>query len=127
LKDVTSLQAFLNMKLIAESEGATLRDAVRLVVFVTDMFRFRPLVNKGMSARNGGAGGMPVAARLQDAVRQARIEMGERSGVVVDLRDATLTRLEIQPSLDRSSKSPTTSKSSTAPSRPAESRDCGST
>ena len=28
-------QAFLNMKLIAESEGATLRDAVRLVVYVT--------------------------------------------------------------------------------------------
>ena len=39
-------QAFLNMKLIAESEGATLRDAVRIVVYVTDMFRFRPLVNK---------------------------------------------------------------------------------
>src|SRR5215470_17680178 len=39
-------QAFLNMKLIAEAEGATLRDAVRIVVFVTDMFRFRPLVNK---------------------------------------------------------------------------------
>ena len=39
-------QAFLNMKLIAESEGATLRDAVRLVVYVTDMYRFRPIVNK---------------------------------------------------------------------------------
>ncbi len=39
-------QAFLNMKMIAESEGATLRDAVRLVVYVTDMFRFRPIVNK---------------------------------------------------------------------------------
>jgi 2-iminobutanoate/2-iminopropanoate deaminase len=39
-------QAFLNMKLIAESEGATLRDAVRLVVYTTDMFRFRPIVNK---------------------------------------------------------------------------------
>jgi 2-iminobutanoate/2-iminopropanoate deaminase len=39
-------QGFLNMKLIAESEGATLRDAARLVVYVTDMFRFRPLVNK---------------------------------------------------------------------------------
>lgn len=42
-------QAFLNMKLIAESEGATLRDAVRLVVYVTDMFRYRPLVNKVQS------------------------------------------------------------------------------
>jgi 2-iminobutanoate/2-iminopropanoate deaminase len=39
-------RAFLNMKLIAESEGASLRDAVRIVVYVTDMFRFRPLVNK---------------------------------------------------------------------------------
>jgi 2-iminobutanoate/2-iminopropanoate deaminase len=39
-------QGFLNMKLIAESEGATLRDATRIVVYVTDMFRFRPLVNK---------------------------------------------------------------------------------
>jgi enamine deaminase RidA (YjgF/YER057c/UK114 family) len=39
-------QAFLNMQLIAQSEGATLRDAVRLVVYVTDMIRLRPLVNK---------------------------------------------------------------------------------
>jgi 2-iminobutanoate/2-iminopropanoate deaminase len=39
-------QAFLNMKLIAESEGAGLTDCVRIVVYVTDMFRFRPLVNK---------------------------------------------------------------------------------
>jgi enamine deaminase RidA (YjgF/YER057c/UK114 family) len=40
------LQAFRNMQLIAESEGASLRDAVRLVVYVTDMFRHRPIVNK---------------------------------------------------------------------------------
>jgi 2-iminobutanoate/2-iminopropanoate deaminase len=39
-------QAFRNMKRIAESEGASLRDAVRLVVYVTDMGRLRPLVNK---------------------------------------------------------------------------------
>ena len=39
-------QAFLNMKLIAESEGASLRDCTRLVVYVTDMARFRPIVNK---------------------------------------------------------------------------------
>ncbi len=39
-------QGFLNMKHIAESEGATLRDAVRIVVYVTDMYRYRPLVNK---------------------------------------------------------------------------------
>jgi len=39
-------QAFLNMQQIAESDGAALRDAVRLVVYVTDMARHRPLVNK---------------------------------------------------------------------------------
>jgi enamine deaminase RidA (YjgF/YER057c/UK114 family) len=39
-------QGFMNMKLIAESEGASLRDCVRIIVYVTDMFRFRPLVNK---------------------------------------------------------------------------------
>ncbi|OMP68165.1 translation initiation inhibitor [Domibacillus epiphyticus] len=39
-------QAFLNMKLIAESEGASLQDATRIVVYVTDMFRYRPLVNE---------------------------------------------------------------------------------
>jgi len=51
-------QAFLNMKLIAESEGATLSDAVRLVVYVTDMFRFRPLVNK-VQEEFWGAGPYP--------------------------------------------------------------------
>ena len=40
------MQAFRNMQMIAASEGASLRDAVRLVVYVTDMFRYRPLVNK---------------------------------------------------------------------------------
>jgi 2-iminobutanoate/2-iminopropanoate deaminase len=51
-------QAFLNMKLIAESEGATLRDAVRLVVYVTDMYRFRPVVNK-VQEELWGAGPYP--------------------------------------------------------------------
>jgi enamine deaminase RidA (YjgF/YER057c/UK114 family) len=36
----------MNMKRIAESEGARLADCVRLTVFVTDMNRLRPLVNK---------------------------------------------------------------------------------
>ena len=39
-------QAFINMKRIAESEGATLRDTVRLVVYVSDMLRLRSIVNK---------------------------------------------------------------------------------
>jgi 2-iminobutanoate/2-iminopropanoate deaminase len=39
-------QAFLNMKTIVEAGGGTLRNAVRLVVYVTAMDRYRPLVNK---------------------------------------------------------------------------------
>ena len=39
-------QAFVNMQLIAESEGARLANCVRLTVFVTDMSGLRPLVNK---------------------------------------------------------------------------------
>jgi enamine deaminase RidA (YjgF/YER057c/UK114 family) len=39
-------QAFRNMAHIAASEGASLDDAVRLTVYVTDMERHRPIVNK---------------------------------------------------------------------------------
>src|SRR5579875_3739287 len=42
--------------------------------------------------------GMPLGQtpiRLRDALRQARIEAADRTGVVVDLRDAEVARLEI--------------------------------
>src|SRR5579862_2620123 len=39
-------QAFLNMKTIVAAAGGRLRNAVRLVVYVTDRGRYRPLVNK---------------------------------------------------------------------------------
>lgn len=44
--EVRIRQGFLNMQTIAASEGASLRDAVRIVVYVTDMALMRPLVNK---------------------------------------------------------------------------------
>ncbi len=47
-----------------------------------------------MSDSNAGAEA-PRAPRLKDAVRQARIEMAERTGVVVDLHNAELARLEM--------------------------------
>jgi 2-iminobutanoate/2-iminopropanoate deaminase len=47
-------QAFANMAQIAAAEGATLRDAVRLVVYVTDMARLRPLVNRIQEELWGG-------------------------------------------------------------------------
>jgi 2-iminobutanoate/2-iminopropanoate deaminase len=58
------MQGFMNMKLIAESEGASLRDAVRIVVYVTDMFRFRPIVNK-VQAQLWGAGPYPPRAIIE--------------------------------------------------------------
>ena len=39
-------QAFLNLKLIAQSEGATLQDCVRITVYVSDLHRLAPLVSK---------------------------------------------------------------------------------
>jgi hypothetical protein len=37
----------------------------------------------------------PAPRRLREAVREARIEAAERTGVVVDLRDAAFARLEL--------------------------------
>ncbi len=39
-------RGFLNMQAVAASEGARLADCVRIVAYVTDMARLRPLVNK---------------------------------------------------------------------------------
>jgi hypothetical protein len=48
-------------------------------------------------AQDTGSHGVsnPRPIRLRDALRQARIEAADRTGVVVDLRDAEVARLEI--------------------------------
>jgi hypothetical protein len=43
----------------------------------------------------GSASGEGRPIRLRDALRQARLEAADRTGVVVDLRDAEVARLEI--------------------------------
>ena len=43
------LRAFLNLKLIAESEGASLQDCVRLTVYVSDLHRYAPMVEKAQA------------------------------------------------------------------------------
>ena len=43
------LRAFLNLKLIAESERASLQDCVRLTVYVSDLKRFAPMVDKAQA------------------------------------------------------------------------------
>jgi 2-iminobutanoate/2-iminopropanoate deaminase len=43
------LRAFLNLRLIAQSEGASLQDCVRLTVYVSDLHRFAPMVDKAQA------------------------------------------------------------------------------
>lgn len=38
-------QALLNIRLIAQSQGASLQDCVRLTVYVSDLRRFAPMVS----------------------------------------------------------------------------------
>jgi enamine deaminase RidA (YjgF/YER057c/UK114 family) len=47
-------QAFLNIRLIALSEGASLSDCVRLTVYVSDLARVAPLVDKVQAELWGG-------------------------------------------------------------------------
>ena len=48
------LQAFRNVKTIAESEGASLKDCVRLTVYLSDLPRFAPMVEKAQAELWGG-------------------------------------------------------------------------
>jgi enamine deaminase RidA (YjgF/YER057c/UK114 family) len=48
------VQAFRNLKLIAESEGASLKDCVRLTVYVSDLHRYAPMVDKAQEELWGG-------------------------------------------------------------------------
>jgi len=47
-------QAFLNIKTIAQSEGASLKDCVRLTVYLSDLARYAPMVEKGQQELWGG-------------------------------------------------------------------------
>jgi len=67
------MQGFRNMALIAASQGASLQDAVRLTVYVTDMDKHRPLVNKAQEELWAGGPYPPrtileVAALNQDDI-----------------------------------------------------------
>jgi enamine deaminase RidA (YjgF/YER057c/UK114 family) len=43
------LQAFRNLQSIAQSEGAGLKDCVRLTVYVSDLHRYAPMVDKAQA------------------------------------------------------------------------------
>jgi 2-iminobutanoate/2-iminopropanoate deaminase len=42
-------QALLNIRLIAQSEGASLQDCVRITVYVSDLHRFAPMVDEAQA------------------------------------------------------------------------------
>jgi len=42
-------QALLNIRLIAQSEGASLQDCVRITVYVSNLHRFAPMVDKAQA------------------------------------------------------------------------------
>src|SRR5260221_14421176 len=68
---------------------------------VTDRLTASKPVRSGAAAMSdaqktgSSAVGDPRPVRLRDALRKARIEAADRTGVVVDLRDAEVARLEI--------------------------------
>jgi enamine deaminase RidA (YjgF/YER057c/UK114 family) len=47
-------QAFLNIKTIAQSEGVSLKDCVRLTVYLSDFPRYAPMVEKAQEELWGG-------------------------------------------------------------------------
>jgi len=51
-------QAFLNIRLIARSEGASLQDCVRLTIYASDLAKLAPLVDK-VQAELWGKGPYP--------------------------------------------------------------------
>jgi 2-iminobutanoate/2-iminopropanoate deaminase len=61
------VRAFLNIKLIAASEGARLQDCVRLTVYVSDLRRLAPMVDKAQAELWGGP---PYPPRTMVEVRR---------------------------------------------------------
>ncbi len=47
-------QSFLNIRLVAQSEGAGLKDCVRLTIYVSDLSKVAPLVDKVQAELWGG-------------------------------------------------------------------------
>ena len=79
-------QAFLNIKLIAASEGASLKDCVRLTVYLSDLPRFAPMVEKAqaelgrpaISASHHDRGEAPVRRRHRDRQRVLCLRRSDR-------------------------------------------------
>jgi 2-iminobutanoate/2-iminopropanoate deaminase len=60
-------QAFLNLTTIARPEGASLQDCVRLTVYVSDLHRYAPLIDKAQAELWGKP---PYPPRTMDEVQR---------------------------------------------------------
>lgn len=60
-------QAFLNIQAIARSEGASLQDCMRLTIYVSDLARVAPMVEKAQAELWGGP---PYPPRTMVEVRR---------------------------------------------------------
>lgn len=60
-------QAFLNIQAIARSEGASLQDCVRLTIYVSDLARVAPMIEKAQAELWGGP---PYPPRTMFEVRR---------------------------------------------------------
>ena len=65
----------------------------RLIATSTHQDKGRQRMSDAQNTGNAASDTRPT--RLRDALRQARIEAADRTGVVVELRDAEVARLEI--------------------------------
>jgi enamine deaminase RidA (YjgF/YER057c/UK114 family) len=72
-------QAFLNIRTIAQSEGASLQDCVRITVYLSDLNRFAPLVDKAQTALWGKP---PYPPRTMVEVQRLFDDMIVPSGTV---------------------------------------------
>ncbi|KAI9800476.1 MAG: hypothetical protein M1833_003362 [Piccolia ochrophora] len=73
-------QAFLNMQFLAEYSGARLEDCVRLVVYVSDMYRYRPVVNRVQEELWAGGGGRYPPRTIVEAQRLNEDDICEVEG-----------------------------------------------
>jgi enamine deaminase RidA (YjgF/YER057c/UK114 family) len=64
-------RAFLNIETIAESEGASLKDCVRLTVYLSDLPRFAPMVEKAARPRRRWRMGQSFCSRHTRQTRPA--------------------------------------------------------
>jgi hypothetical protein len=77
---------------VAKTRGDKSLSALRALEAAANL---HPMWGRDRKAANEAGPGDTPSAGLKDAVRKVRIEIAERSSVVVDLRDAEFARLEL--------------------------------